>query len=340
MADIQILVTNDANRRALASVIDDQHTPITDPDLKPADLYFVDDISLPQYQDALEAHKREQAPIFCPVVLIRRDQTVVTVDLLTPDEREHPALVDEILTAPIDKHILFRRITNLQARRQQMMKVHEKKEQMEQFASMVNHEFRNSLNVLDGWLDVARERREEEAFNQCQFAVDQMKRIIGETGLLLGDGEYKLDRGVIDVGTACKASWEGVANSDASLELSTTQQIIADEDRLAQLLNNLFRNAVEHGGDEVTVTIGDLDDGFYIEDDGPGIPEDERESVFEQGYSTQNSGSGLGLVVVQKVADLHGWEVRVTDGDTVGARFEITDCGIDEKSEASVKVPD
>jgi hypothetical protein len=61
----------------------------------------------------------------------------------------------------------------------------------------------------------------------------------------------------------------------------------------------------------VTVTVGTLGDGFYVADDGPGIPEDERERVFEAGYSTTESGSGFGLAIVERVADAHGWSVHV-----------------------------
>ncbi|MFB6197248.1 MAG: sensor histidine kinase, partial [Halobacteriaceae archaeon] len=288
--------------------------------------------------DALEAHKQEQAPIFCPVVLIRREQTPITVDLPAPGTGDRPVLVNEVLSAPVDQQVLFRRIANLRARRQQTVTLQEQTERMEQFASTVRHEFRNSLTVLDGWLDAARERGETEAFEQCQFAIDQMQRMVEETALLLDNGEHELNCDVVDVAAACEASWEAVPADTASLELTATQRIVADEDRLAQLLNNLFRNAVEHGGEEVTITVGDLADGFYVEDDGPGIPDDEREAVFEEGYSTRDSGSGLGLAVVRKVASLHDWEIQVTDSGTGGARFEITDCEIVEQEQVSEEI--
>jgi len=97
----------------------------------------------------------------------------------------------------------------------------------------------------------------------------------------------------------------------------------------------------------VTVTVGTLADesGFYVADDGPGIPEAQRDDVFSSGFSTSEDGTGFGLSIVEHVADAHGWSVHVTDhesGDgtderdgsgtretdrSPGARFEIT--GID-----------
>jgi nitrogen-specific signal transduction histidine kinase len=83
-------------------------------------------------------------------------------------------------------------------------------------------------------------------------------------------------------------------------------------------------DAVEHGRDDVTVTVGDLETGFYVADDGPGVPADERESVFDAGYSTATDGTGFGLSIVKQIADAHGWDVTLTESEAGGARFEIT----------------
>jgi signal transduction histidine kinase len=103
----------------------------------------------------------------------------------------------------------------------------------------------------------------------------------------------------------------------------TEQTIQADRSRLQQLLENLMRNSVEHGDKTVTVVIGDLNNGFYVADDGPGIPEPERDEVFEAGYSTATEGTGFGLNIVQKVVDAHGWDVQIAESESSGARFEF-----------------
>jgi len=86
-------------------------------------------------------------------------------------------------------------------------------------------------------------------------------------------------------------------------------------------------NAVEHGGSDVSVIVDDLDDcsGFYVADDGPGIPESERDRIFETDTSTTDEGVGLGLHIVDGVVDAHDWEIAVTDSESGGARFEISD---------------
>ncbi|MFB6251251.1 MAG: sensor histidine kinase [Halobellus sp.] len=120
------------------------------------------------------------------------------------------------------------------------------------------------------------------------------------------------------------AAWRTVESPSASLNAETDQTVRCDPTRLQQLLENLYRNAVEHGGAEIAVTVGEVADGFYVEDNGLGIPEDKREEVFEPGYSTATDGTGFGLRIVKQVAEAHGWTVRVTESDAGGARFEVT----------------
>lgn len=74
--------------------------------------------------------------------------------------------------------------------------------------------------------------------------------------------------------------------------------------------------AFTRGGSGVHVRVGTLDDGFFVEDDGPGIPPEEQPRLFESGYTTDPEGTGLGLAIVSGVADAHGWSVSVTNGES------------------------
>ena len=127
----------------------------------------------------------------------------------------------------------------------------------------------------------------------------------------------------VNLAETVKWCWRTIETADGTLVTATDQTITAVPTRLKQLLDNLLANAVEHGGEGVTVTVGDLEEGFYIADNGAGIPEEERERVFEKEYST-GDGAGLGLHIVQDSVDVHGWDVKVTECEAGGAQFEIT----------------
>ena len=101
------------------------------------------------------------------------------------------------------------------------------------------------------------------------------------------------------------------------------ETVESDRSRLTELFENLCRNAIEHGGEGVTVTVGATQAGFFIADDGPGIPDGERRAVFESGYSTTADGTGFGLAIVSRIAEAHGWTVTATESESGGARFEF-----------------
>jgi PAS domain S-box-containing protein len=200
-------------------------------------------------------------------------------------------------------------------------------ERLEEFASVVSHDLRNPLNVAEGHLELAREECENRHLEAVERAHGRMEALIEDLLTLAREGDAVTETEAVDVETVVSECWGTVETGDATLDLESGRTMAADGARLRQLFENLVRNAVEHGGSDVTVTVGGLDDGFYVEDDGPGIPDTDADAVFEAGYSTNDGGTGFGLSIVQRIAEAHEWEVHVTDGSEGGARFEIT--GVD-----------
>ncbi|SNR60463.1 sensor histidine kinase, partial [Halorubrum vacuolatum] len=131
----------------------------------------------------------------------------------------------------------------------------------------------------------------------------------------------------VSLSEVVESSWSNVSTKDATLVSETDRTLRANRSQLQQVLENLFRNAVENAGEDVTVIVGDQNDGFFIEDDGPGIPPEKRTKALEPGYSTREESTGFGLAIVAEIVDTHGWAIRVADGRTDGARFEFT--GVD-----------
>ena len=197
-------------------------------------------------------------------------------------------------------------------------------ERLEEFASIISHDLRNPLRVADGQLELIREECESDHIDDVAQALERMDTLIEDLLTLAREGEQVGETEPVGLADVAKTSWQTVNTEQATLETDTTQTIQADRSRLQQLFENLYRNAVEHGGEEVTVSVGATDDGFYVADTGPGIPESDREEVFEAGYSTNEDGTGFGLRIVKQIADAHGWEIIMTESKGGGARFEIT----------------
>jgi PAS domain S-box-containing protein len=197
------------------------------------------------------------------------------------------------------------------------------KERLEEFASIVSHDLRNPLNIAQSRTHLAREDCDTEHLGHVSRAHDRMASLIDDLLTLARSGESVGELESVALAALAERCWANVPTADATLVVETERAIRADRSRLRQLLQNLFSNSVEHGDADVTVTVGALDDGFYVADDGPGIPESMRETVFEAGYSTAEDGTGFGLRIVERVIDAHGWSVGVTESEGGGALFEV-----------------
>ncbi|WP_096393125.1 PAS domain S-box protein [Halorubrum trapanicum] len=197
-------------------------------------------------------------------------------------------------------------------------------DRLEEFAGVVSHDLRNPLEVARGRTELAREECDSDHLAAVERAHDRMTALIDDLLTLAREGDPVTDAEPVDLARVVGSCWRTVDTRDATLRSEAEGRILADEGRLRQLLENLIRNAIEHGGEDVTVTVGTLPDGFSVADDGPGIDPDRREAVFDAGHSTSQSGTGFGLRIVEQVADAHGWSVRAVESEAGGARFEVT----------------
>jgi PAS domain S-box-containing protein len=214
-------------------------------------------------------------------------------------------------------------------RERQTQKLREQNERLAEFAGVLSHDIRNPLNVAQGRLELAREEHDSDHHEVISTALDRIERIVDDM-LDLARDEKDIDvTEPIALDEAVAAAWAMVTDDadqlTIDLEGSGGRMVVrADPNRLQQLLENLFRNSVEHGEAGVTVRVGVLEDGFYIEDTGSGIPPDTRATLFEDGHRSPDGKIGFGLRIVKKIVDAHGWDLRVVDGNEHGTRFEIT----------------
>jgi PAS domain S-box-containing protein len=212
------------------------------------------------------------------------------------------------------------------ARASREEKLQQQNERLDQFTSVVAHDLRNPLSVARGFLEVAEETGEQSHFERIESAHARIERLIDDL-LTLARTEADIENAEqVHLGDIAADAWEHVDTGEATLCVPDEIPVVAGAPgRLTQLFENLFRNAVEHGGADVTVTLGRLDDGagFYVEDDGSGIPPEKRESVFDHGVNADGGQTSFGLSIVADIAKVHGWDVCVTEGDDGGARFEF-----------------
>ncbi|ELY59910.1 PAS domain S-box protein [Natronolimnohabitans innermongolicus] len=221
-------------------------------------------------------------------------------------------------------------VRDVTERKRSERKLREQNERLDAFARIVSHDLRNPLGVAQGYLDLLEDTGSIEHAENVRDGLDRMEAIVEDVLAIARDGEWASDLESVDLESVAEDAWEYVSTADASLSVTETITLEADRSRLLRLLENLFRNSVEHGGAGVSVQIGPLRDdaasdrrGFYVADDGDGLPESIRDELFDPAVSSSSEGLGIGLWVVREVATGHGWSVAATESDDGGARFEF-----------------
>jgi signal transduction histidine kinase len=220
----------------------------------------------------------------------------------------------------------------------------EQNNRLESFGAIVAHDLRNPLNIAQGHLELLREDTDcKEEYQQIEHALGRMERILDQVLFVAHEGPTVWSNDVLSLATVARTSWADLDTGDATLRVTTDRQIEADEHRLHVLFEHLYRNAVEHGStsgsvpdstspedgtSDLTIVVGDLDAGFFVEDNGEGVQPDLRERVFEGGYTTSETGHGFGLSIVRTISDAHGWNHRLTAGDDGGTRVEFSSVAV------------
>ena len=214
-----------------------------------------------------------------------------------------------------------RDITALKEREQEFKR---QNEQLENMRKVISHDLRSPLSVASGFVDLYRETDDEVYLEKTESSLNRMNILLDQMLNLADNGTEIEGTEQISLKDAVRSAWEIVGTETAELHVDDNREFEADPVRFQQVVENLVRNAIQHSDGDVTVRAGTTDSGLYFEDTGPGIPEEDRERVFESGYTTRSEGTGFGLNIVKQIVVGHGWDVEITESESGGARFEIS----------------
>ena len=218
----------------------------------------------------------------------------------------------------------------------------------QEFVANVSHELRTPLSLIKGYvetlLDGARDNPEVATkFLQTIDRNAERLRLLIEDLLTISElesGRVRLTLQPVDLAPVVSKVLEDFKTRAGAKEVKLINQIPdlpvrADTDRLEQVLGNLVDNAIKYGRPQGSVTVGgSAREGgqveVFIQDDGPGIPPEALERVFERFYrvdkarSREQGGTGLGLAIVKHIVQSHGGRVWATSEVGHGATFYFT----------------
>lgn len=197
-------------------------------------------------------------------------------------------------------------------------------ERLEHLASILAHDIRNPLNVAQGRLEMANETGGERHYMAARRAIDRIDSIISESVVLAQEGRVRNQLEATSLADVAHVAWEVIAADKVDLIIEENGTIVADSNSLQHVFENLFINAISHGGETLSeIRVGRTTLGFYVEDDGVGLEGSYTQDIFAPGMSTEPNGTGLGLTIVETIADSHDWTVSVKPQTDGGARFEF-----------------
>ena len=246
------------------------------------------------------------------------------------NHRENP-FVEGLIVSSRDVSELKQREQELRETKRDLEQSNEK---LEQFAGVISHDLRNPLNVALGRLEIVREEAPDEQVEKIGRSLRRMEAMIDDLLAMARAGKTVEETQPVALAAVATDAWDHVQTSGGDLEIQVPADVSVegDRDRLLQIFENLFRNAFDHNGSPLQMRVGVLDGsdesprtltGFYIEDDGCGIPPEKRSEVFDHGYTSSEEGSGFGLSIVQDAVTAHGWTIDLCEGEDGGARFEV-----------------
>ncbi|MFB6206817.1 MAG: PAS domain-containing protein [Haloglomus sp.] len=212
------------------------------------------------------------------------------------------------------------------------------RERLEFLIRLVRHNLLNSLNVVDGRLELMRGRVDPEVMNDLETAkertekmIDLVETIRSVTDAAARDSDRQLEPVAIADLLTDQVESTAVTFPDATVELESVPDVtVLGDDLLEEAIENLLHNAVQHNdgptpevrveatADRETLTVS-------IADDGPGLPDHIRRQVDgDTVRDFDDLGSGFGLYIAQEVVDSYGGGITVEDSDLGGTVFHVT----------------
>ena len=214
-------------------------------------------------------------------------------------------------------------------------------QQERNFLMSVSHELRTPLTAIRGHVDALREgvaadpAARAASLDMIASETTRLERLVGDVLDLakLEAHRFTLLSEEVDMGRLCEQAYAAFGeearrrNIEYEKSFAASPTIVTDGDRVLQIISNLLSNAFRwtpNGGKvELELTAANGTVSVAVDDNGPGVPPEERERIFRPFWSRDDSGTGLGLAIAHELAAALGGSIRLESGAGEGSRFEL-----------------
>ena len=300
------------------------------------DLVLVDATALGAHGEWLAERIEREQPLPLPCLLLASESTVRRF-FASEGGHDLPHLVDDAVTTPVDPALLDRRVRAYLRLRRQASELDRRHDQLSLLAQVLRHDIANAATVVTGWGETLRDEVTPEGAEALERVVrggQRIRELVGNSRDLtaLIEAGHDLDTEAMPLAPILRTEIDAVRRVHASTSRAVTVDVDAPSPSvevtaggmLPSVFANLLSNAVRHNDAEtveirVDVEVSVDEVVVRVADNGPGIPDAEKESVFEPATKRVDSpGEGLGLSLVKRLVDSYGGRVWFEDGSGDG----------------------
>ncbi|MBD3406972.1 MAG: hypothetical protein GF411_12715 [Candidatus Lokiarchaeota archaeon] len=205
------------------------------------------------------------------------------------------------------------------------------KEELSQFAHTLSHDLKGRFHNILGYAELLEDEYDQKYVDRISQQVKRMQLIVeksvelADAGLVIDEKKkYSLRSLVLQVK-------EIISLGEVELVVQDLPSVYCDGPRLIQALQNIIDNAIIHGNaDTITIFSEPKQEhvDLIIENDGKTIPPDILPQIFERGFSTKKGHQGIGLVIIHKIIQAHGWRITIESEDILVYRISIPNSDI------------
>ncbi|MBD3405323.1 MAG: PAS domain S-box protein [Candidatus Lokiarchaeota archaeon] len=225
---------------------------------------------------------------------------------------------------PVDNLVLMI-LTDITSHKLTQKVLSRQRAELSEFAHQMNHDLRNPLHNILGYVELLEDEYSEKYLSRIKLMVRTMESLLQKSVKLADAGEVIGKETITSLEEIVKISAQGIVPENIDIVIGELPNVLCDKEKVIQIIQNILRNAVEHGEPtEITFISKEKESGvdILIQNNGHPISEDIADKLFLERVTTKKDG-GFGLSIVKKLIEAHEWSITLDDSKYPSFRISI-----------------
>ncbi|MFQ5979055.1 MAG: sensor histidine kinase, partial [Candidatus Heimdallarchaeota archaeon] len=207
-------------------------------------------------------------------------------------------------------------LRDITERRKSEIQLKQQRKELREFAYAMAHDLKSHLLSIEGYAEVLKTEHDMTCAKKIGQLATHMNVLLRRSLLLADAGQIIEKTEEVALTGLVQEIAEVAVPERVRFELENLPTVRGDPEKLSQVFQNLLENAVEHGQPRtIEVRRRETADGteLLVMNDGKAIPPDQRAALFDREFTTKEGGRGLGVAIIRKVIEAHGWQIHLDE---------------------------